>query len=209
MARVLRAVAVIALTALALLGAAGMSSLEDDDFCAENYPSGFGEGSGYTSELSAWPPGWRCVYDAPDGGTAVVEVGSIPWFLVALAGVAGVAAWFLHRRRSTPARLAATTTVALAAVGACGLIGGFLFGFTAGMLVGVPLAWLTDIAIARSEDGPRSRPRSLITALVAGAAIFVTAVFALLTNAVLASFIAVALVALTAAAPAALLRRAR
>jgi hypothetical protein len=185
------------LAVLALLGAAGLSSLQAETFCSE-YPTGFGEGSGSTSELSLTPPGWRCVYESPDGRRAVVEAGSLPWLLVALAGELGVAAWFA-RRRSAPARLAATTTVALAAVGACGLIGGFLFAFTAGCALGVPLAWLTDVAFARVEGGRRSRHRSVTAALAAGAAIFLAAFLALLLHPVVACAIAGAAIALATA----------
>jgi hypothetical protein len=174
------------LVVLALVGAAGLSSLQHDDSCAG------------TEELSVTPPGWRCV-----DGPSVVEMGSLPWLLVALGAEAGVALWAVRRRESTPARLAATTTVALAAVGACGLIGGFNFAFTFGCAFGVPLAWLTDVAFARAEGGRRSRRRSLTAALVAGLAVFATAIISSIgVSAVATAIVVVAAVAATAAVPA-------
>ncbi len=172
---------------LAFSGAAGLSSLRSDESC---------DG---TPELSLTPPGWRCV-----GDQGTVERGSLPWLIVALGGELGVAAWVVRRRRSAPARLAATTTVALAAVGVCGLLGGFDFAFTFGCAFGVPLAWLADIAFARAEGGRRSRRRSLTAALVAGLAVFATAVISAAGIApVAAAIVVVAAVAATAAAPAA------
>jgi hypothetical protein len=205
--KLLRATLVAALAVLALAGAAGLSSLQDDDFCAE-YPLGFSAGSTATSELSAWPPGWRCVYEAPGARRTVVEAGSVPWFLLALAGELGIAAVVVRRRRSAPARLAATTALALAAVGACGLVGGFGFAFTAGCVLGVPLAWLADIAFARADGGPRQRRRSVTTALAAGLAVFATAVLASVGPAVVASAAVVAAVALLGAATTATARAA-
>jgi hypothetical protein len=195
--------AVALLAILALLGAAGLSSLQDDDFC-NAYPAGT---TSAASETTLWPPGWRCVYDGPGARRAVVDAGSVPWFLIALGAELAVGAWAL-RRRSAPARLAAATTAALAAVGALGLVGGFGFAFTAGVVVGVPLAWLVDYAYARAEGGRRSRRRSLETALAAGLAVFAAAVLASLTPAVAAAIVTVAAVAVTAAMPAARLRRA-
>jgi hypothetical protein len=176
------------LIVLALLGAAGLSSLQGDDFC-DGYPLGTTKVS---SEVTAWPPGWRCVYESADG-RAVVDAGSVPWFLVALAGEALVLAWAL-RRRSPSARLALAATVAVAAVGGCGLIGGFGFAFVFGCVLGVPLAWLTDVAFARLEDGRRSRRRSLTAAMVGGLAVFATAVLASVWPAVPAAIVVVAVV---------------
>jgi hypothetical protein len=191
-------VAAALLIVLALLGATGLSSLQGDDFC-DGYPLGTTKVS---SEVTAWPPGWRCVYESVDGGRAVVDAGSVPWFLVALAGEALVFAWAL-RRRSPSARLALAATVAIAAVGACGLIGGFGFAFVFGCVLGVPLAWLTDVAFARLEDGRRSRRRSLTAALAGGLAVFATAVLASIWPAVPAAIVIVAAVTVMAATPAA------
>ena len=184
------------LAVLALLGAAGLSSLQADDFCGA-YPA---RTTTSTSEISVWPPGWRCVYEAPGARRVIVDAGSVPWFLAALGAELAVGAWAL-RRRGPPARLAAATTAALATVGAFGLVGGFGFAFTAGVVAGVPLAWLIDFAFARAEGGRRSRRRSLETALAAGLAVFAAAVLSSLTSAVAAAIVAVAAVALTGALP--------
>ena len=46
---------------LALLGAGGMSSIVDDDFCSMHYRSEPGsEGVPFGAELTLRPPGWRC-----------------------------------------------------------------------------------------------------------------------------------------------------
>jgi hypothetical protein len=182
-------VAAALLIVIALLGAAGLSSLQDDDFCSE-YGA---ETQTVTGELTLWPPGWRCVYEPP---RTVVNAGSVPWFLIALAGMGLVAGLALRRRAGAPARVAATTTAALAGVGICGLLGGFAFGFVAGCALGVPLAWLADVAFARAEGGRRSRRRSLTAALVGGLAVFATAVIATLgVEAVAAASFVVACVA--------------
>lgn len=76
---------------LALLGAGGMSSLVDDDFCG-NFPITFPEGSGSRSEIKLAPPGVRCVYVAPNGREMTTGSGSWLWFLIALAGEALIAA---------------------------------------------------------------------------------------------------------------------
>jgi hypothetical protein len=65
----------VPLVLLALLGAGGMSSLVDDDFCG-NFPITFPEGSGSSSEIKLVPPGVRCVYTAPNGREATTESGS-------------------------------------------------------------------------------------------------------------------------------------
>jgi hypothetical protein len=40
---------------LLVLGAAGLSSLRNDDYCGENVPAGFGEGSSYSTSYALWP----------------------------------------------------------------------------------------------------------------------------------------------------------
>lgn len=192
------------LAVLALLGAAGLSSLQGDDFCG-GYPAGT---TTSTSETSVWPPGWRCVYETPGGRRVIVDAGSVPWFFVALGAELAVAVWAL-RRRSAPARLAAATTSALAVVGAFAMVGGFGFAFTAGVVAGVPLAWMIDVAFARAEGGRRSRRRSLETALAAGLAVFAAAVLSSLTPVVAAAIVAVGAAALTGALPQRPLRQPR
>jgi hypothetical protein len=182
----------VPLLLLAVLGAGGMSSIEDDDFCGR-FPRSFPEGSGSSTQIRLSPPGWRCVYEAPDGRRATTGTGSWTWFLVALAGELGVAAWYL-RRRSTPARMAVASTVALATAGAFSLLGGLDFAFFWALTFGIPLAWLLC-----GQD--------LAAALAAGAGVFVAAVFTLFFGvelAVIGCFVAVALVAAVAALPGAL-----
>jgi hypothetical protein len=170
------------LVALALIGAAGLSSLRADDYCAQAGTA--------TTELTLSPPGWRCT----DGPAA----GSWGWFAIAVAGFGTVALWAYRRRRSPAARLATASAIAMAAVGACGLIGGFNFAFFAGCLVGVPLAWLSDVAFVRADGGRRDRMHSVSVAFLSGIAVFVATVLSFALEPVAAAAFAVALCALSA-----------
>jgi hypothetical protein len=177
----------VPLVLLALLGAGGMSSLVDDDFCSMHYRSVPGtEGVVFGTELTLRPPGWRCT---DLGRPTEITTGSWAWFFIALAGEALVAAWYL-RRGSRSARAAFASTVTLAVAGASALFGGFVPALYWGFLVGTPLAWLVG-------------GRDLTAALAPSAALFVAVSFALWYgrgSAVLGCFIAVALVTATAAA---------
>jgi hypothetical protein len=134
---IVRAVLVVALL---VVGAAGLSSLEDDDFCTMSLLEVGDETSSERSEAVLWPPGTRCVVTRPDGGEVAVESGSAGWFLVALAALLGVAAW--HGLRPERARLAFAAALALGAVGVCGLAGAAaLLALVGGAIVGTPLAW--------------------------------------------------------------------
>jgi hypothetical protein len=186
----------VPLVLLALLGAGGMSSLQDDDFCRTHIPFA-GEDVSFGTEIKLLPPSWRCVYES--GGRRVERTtGSWPWFLIALAGEAVVAAWYLLGS-SRAARFALAATVALAVAGTFALYGGFAFAFFWGLLLGMPLAWLVG-------------GRDLPAALASGAAVFLTACFALFSEhgAVIGCYVAVALTtAVTAAIRAARPRPAR
>jgi hypothetical protein len=185
------------LVALVLVGAAGLSSLKADDYCTVAY-AGAPDGTSWSTSLSARPPGWQCDYVRPDGTTRAVQAGSWPWLAVALAGFAAVGAWAYRRRRSPAARLATASTIAMAAVGAFGLVGGFNFAFFAGCLVGVPLAWLSDVAFVRAEGVPRNRVHSVSVAFLSGVAVFAATALSLALRPVVAAALAVALAALSA-----------
>jgi hypothetical protein len=183
----MKALMAVPLVLLALLGAGGMSSLQDDDYCLTHIPFA-SEDVGFGTEVKWLPPGWRCSYDS-GGEHRERTTGSWPWFLIALAGEALVAARYLHGG-SRAARFAFAATVALAVAGAISLIGGVAFGFFWGLLLGMPLAWLVG-------------GRDLMAALAAGAAVFLTACFTLwfgFSSAVIGCYVFVALVAMTAAA---------
>jgi hypothetical protein len=122
-----RALCVALVACLLVLGAAGLSSLEDEEFCAEQAYAV--ERSSWSSELAVWPPGWRCVFSLPDGRAATVEAGSVELFLGVLAGELLIAAWVVRRwpRVTGPARLAAVTMLVCSVAGAGGLVGGFIF----------------------------------------------------------------------------------
>ena len=123
------------LVVLALVGAAGLSSLKSGDYC--EYDAANPDFATVSTDLGATPPGPRCVYRHADGRVTSVSTGSWPWFAIALAGFAAIALWTVRRPRSGAARLATAAGIAMAAVGAFGLEGG---GFVAGCLFGVPLA---------------------------------------------------------------------
>ena len=128
---IVRAVLVVALL---VVGAAGLSSLEDDDFC-----STFGtETASPSTELALWPPGTRCVSTLPDGTSTSLEAGSAGAFLLLLAGLLAVGAW--KGVRPERARYAFAVALALAVAGAAGLEGAWQMSVPAGLVLGVPLA---------------------------------------------------------------------
>ena len=128
---IVRAVLVVALL---IVGAAGLSSLEDDDFCGA-----FGaEAASLRTELALWPPGTRCVSTLPDGTSTSLEAGSAGAFLVLLASLLAVAAWKVARPER--ARYAFAVALAFAVAGAAGLEGAWQASVAAGLVLGVPLA---------------------------------------------------------------------
>src|SRR4051812_25799833 len=119
----------VPLVLLALLGAIGMSSLENQDFCSMHYRAEPGsEGVLFGTGLTLRPPGWRCT---DEGRPTEIATGSWPRFFIALAGALAAGAWYL-RRRSRSARFAFASTTALAVAGAFGWYGGWQFGFYLG-----------------------------------------------------------------------------
>jgi hypothetical protein len=145
---------------LLVLGAAGLSSLADDDYCGENYPSGFGEGSSYTTSYALWPLGPSCEYSGPDGSTATLKTGQPVGFFGALI-VGGVVWWWREQLRAAWAAV-----LVFAVFGVAALAGGWVLGLLAGALVGVPVAAATTGSVWR--------------ALVAGAALAVAGLLWLL-----------------------------
>jgi hypothetical protein len=155
-----RVAGTIALAALLVLGAAGLSGhIALDDCMGRSIGAGHPEGTHARGGARWWPPGHECAYSEPiateadgrfvygQGPTAVSSDGSVPAFLGTLA--AGALLWLLvaRSRPHVPAalRLTAATALAFAAVGAgARLGGGFVFGLLIGWPVGVPLAYLAD-----------------------------------------------------------------
>lgn len=135
-----------------MLGAGGLSSLEVDDFCAEQTIGG--ERSSWTSELVLWPPGWRCVFSLADGREVTVQAGSKELFLIVLAGELLIAALVVRRwpRVTQPLLLVAVTMLALAVAGAGGLVGGFVLAMLAAGSLALPAHWITS-PLASSAAG--------------------------------------------------------
>jgi hypothetical protein len=180
-----RVAATIALAALLVLGAAGLSGHITLDDCMSR---GVAESEGTYAHGDArrWPPGYECVYYEPiateaDGRfvyterpTTVSSDGSVSAFLGTL--VAGALLWLLaaRSRPHVPAalRLTAATALAFAAVGAGAWVGGVVFlGLFTGWMVGVPLAYVAD----RSLRPGRGRELPLRAGAV-GAAVAAVAV---------------------------------
>jgi hypothetical protein len=157
-----RAVSLGFLACVLVLGAAGLSSLEDDDFCDEQRYAV--ERSSWTSELALWPPGWRCVFSLRGGRETTVEAGSVGSFLAVLAGELLIAAWVLRRwpRVTQPLRVVAVTMLAFSVAGGGGLVGGFVSAMLVGWIVGLPLAVVGDRELRRAagEKGAGTPVRS-------------------------------------------------
>jgi hypothetical protein len=184
------------LIALALVGAAGLSSLKSGDYC--EYDAPIPAFASVSTDLGATPPGLRCVYVHANGRVTYRSTGSWPWFAIALVGFAAVALWTFLRRGSRAARLATAASIAMATVGAFALDGGGGAGFVVGCLFGVPLAWLSDIVFARADGGRRDRTHSVSVGFLSGVAVFVAAVLSTALAPVAAAAIAVALASLCA-----------
>jgi hypothetical protein len=135
----------VPLVLLALLGAAGISSLETGDYCWDRLSIVLDETDEYDSDWvrTLTPPGWRCTLDV-NGRHYELTGGSWPWFLIAFAGAVGVGAWYFRRR--TPAATAAfAATVALAVAGIAGwYFGAWETGFVVGFYASLPVGWIVS-----------------------------------------------------------------
>jgi hypothetical protein len=194
-----RALRVAFLACLLVIGAAGLSSLEDDDFCGEHGPAV--EGSSWSSRVAVWPPGEQCVYSLPGGGEATVDAGSVESFLVVLATELLIAGWLVRQWPliSRQARAAAVTMLTFSVAGAGALAGGFLLAMLLGWILGVPLAAGADRALQRAAG---ERPRwhaGLLAALVAAVALMIAGFLWLVGLGVWAFVLALAGTALTGA----------
>ena len=128
---------------LLVLGAAGLASLRDDDYCADNYPAGIGEGASYSSSFSVWPLGLSCDYTGPHGNTATLKSSEPIGFFGALI-VGGVVWWWREQFRAAWA-----ATLVFAVVGLGALIAGWQLAFLAGFVIGVPLAMRATRSVLR------------------------------------------------------------
>jgi hypothetical protein len=128
---------------LLVLGAAGLSSLRNDDYCGENVPAGFGEGSSYSTSYALWPLGPSCEYTGPHGNTATLKTGAPIGFFGALI-VGGVVWWWREQFRAAWA-----ATLVFAVVGLGSLLAGWQLAFLAGFVIGVPLAMRATRSVLR------------------------------------------------------------
>lgn len=135
------AVRLASMLVLLVLGAAGLSSLADDDFCAIA-PAGLPEATGWSPTWTWWPPGSGCEYAAGGGRTVTTTAGSVPGFLAVLGVALAVAGWALTRR--PPARLVLAIVLAVAGAGAGSLLGGASLGLSFGLVIGGVAAYLMD-----------------------------------------------------------------
>jgi hypothetical protein len=181
--------------ALLLAGTAGLSSLQDDDWCGTG-ELGAGERANYQSTISLWPPGSACVYTLADG-TTLTEEPSAAGFLGGLAGAllvvyAGARHW---PRVPSHVRLAATATVALAVMGLGGLIGGYQFAASFGFLFGAPTALVTERLLPGHASEGSPRHAGALGVLVGTGAVFLGGLLWLLGLGIAAFALAVALIA--------------
>ena len=170
-----RALCALFVAVIAVVGAAGLSSLQAEGFCDDHMPA---RASGWSPELALWPPGWRCVYGGlPGGGTAHAESGSVPLFLGVLASELLIAGLVVRRWPGVPPplRVAAVVALAFAVAGSGGLLGGFLFAILFGWTFGVPLAFLADRTLRLATKGRVAWHAGLLGALAAAVALLVAA----------------------------------
>jgi hypothetical protein len=132
---------------LLVLGAAGLSSLQADDYCGQNLPTGFGEGTSYSTSYAVWPLGPSCEYTGPHGNTATLKAGEPVGFFGALF-VGGVVWWWREQLRAAWA-----ATLVFAVAGVFSLLAGWLLAFCAGLVLGVPLAIRVTGSVRRGLAG--------------------------------------------------------
>lgn len=152
-----RVLGMIAVSALLVLGAAGVSGfLAGDDYCMPTL-----EGSSSRGEARWTPPGLECFILEPSGRDAEgrfayegaswqeregERTGSWPDFLgAALAGFA-VVGLAVRRRPAVPTwlRLAAVTTLALAGAGAVAIVGAWQGSLVLGAQLAIPIGFAAD-----------------------------------------------------------------
>ncbi|MDA0160359.1 hypothetical protein OM076_08790 [Solirubrobacter ginsenosidimutans] len=215
---VARVVGLIAIVALAILGAAGLSGhLVSEDFCSPQT-----EGS-ISRTTTRWaPPGRECSIQESSGTDAAGyfvhegewqrrgSTGSWPAFLVALLAGLGVAGLTLRRWPAVAAwlRLTALTTFVFAVAGVAAIYAGWYGSLAVGLVYGVPAAAVADRLV---RPGPRAEvPESagLVGAAVAFCAMFVAAAGWVYGLGVSTYGLTLLLVAITAAAGVSLVSRA-
>lgn len=162
-------------TCAAVPAATGIAALEDDDYCSSNDVSGkvYTEVSDLDQESSLLPPGLRCVYTQPDRTVTVAEVGGWGGFIPVLAVqllVIGLVAW---RSPTVPVHLrlfgAATLAIGVAGLGA--LVGAAQFAAVVGLFLGLPLACVVALALARTAGDRLTFIEFVVAGLIAGLAV--------------------------------------
>ena len=181
------------LVVLALVGAAGLSSLKSGDYC--EYDAANPDFATVSTDLGATPPGPRCVYRHADGRVTSVSTGSWPWFAIALAGFAAIALWTVGARAAAPPalppRLASPWRRSAHS------------GSRAAALSPAACSAFRSRGCRTSRShapttGAASRARSVSVGFLAGVAVFVAAVLSTALEPVAAAAFAVALAALSA-----------
>jgi hypothetical protein len=193
----LRALLVAVLVLFALVGTAGLTSLEANDACWDHWNFQETDTRGTARPISVWPPGLRCQLVAADGTViAEREMPGVGGYLVLLALELMLLVAVLRARRPPPAalRAAAIATLGLLTWGVAALwldaVGGatvttvyLLFAIVgvallrgirragrarADLLLAVAAPW-TGLFVWGAFGGPLAHP--LTVALLAGVAV--------------------------------------
>ena len=213
MARVARWLGLLAVAALLVVGAAGLSGhLVDDDPCSG--VSGQ-EGTSVSSETRWAPPGHQCVFERPSATTADgrflydgsvqrgEQAGSWAGFVGALLVGFGVVGSAVRRRPRLPAwlRLTAVATLAFAVAGAGALVGGWQASVLAVTLIGVPVAFAAERWLLPGRGLDHQTRAGVVGAAVAFAAAVVASTAWLVGLGLAGLGLALLLVAAVAAVP--------
>ena len=147
MSSIARGAGLLAVAALLVLGAAGLSGhLLDDEYCMSSRPSSEGEGTVGGLEHRWAPPGVECVFVEPTGTTTEGRTGSWLGFLAALLVSFGIVGAALRRRPDPPTwlRLSTATTLVFAIAGLGAIGGGWQGSVLLATALGIPVAFLAD-----------------------------------------------------------------
>lgn len=170
-----RALLILSLAILAIVGSAGLSSLIGEDDCFDAYAGPIPprtEGVIGTSDFSLWPPGTVCQTVV---GGATFETGGDPLgFLVIVA--LSLSIIVVAFRSPTPAsgavRFATAGVIGLTALGVGGMFD-MPTGAMLGFLLSPPLAYVTEHALLGRRIGDRVSAAGSLAALAGAAWVFV------------------------------------